>query len=84
MRDVQLEQEKLLAQLRTQKNDILIRVARKFVELDIGTLTGADVNNVCVALVRQELAANAEAVGIARRVIDCGRMESECCFGSTN
>jgi len=46
----------------------LIRVARNLVELDTSLLTSADVSSVCVALVQQELAANAEAVAIVGRV----------------
>lgn len=46
----------------------MIRVARNLVELDTSLLTSADVSSVCVALVQQELAANAEAVAIVARV----------------
>jgi hypothetical protein len=46
----------------------LIRVARNIVELDTNMLTSTDVSSVCVALVQQELAANAEAVAIVGRI----------------
>ncbi|MDQ4032145.1 MAG: CobW-like GTP-binding protein [Actinomycetota bacterium] len=46
----------------------LIRVARNLIELDASVLTSADISRVCVVLVQQELAANAEAVAIVGRI----------------